>query len=73
MIQPIALLLLIATIFVFISNQVQADVYVQPIIGLMFGALYSKDRFEEEDLVQHTLQCCIGVISLTVIWIERKE
>ena len=73
MIQSIALLLLIATIFVFISNQVQADVYIQPIIGLMFGALYSKDRFEEESLVQHTLQCCIGVISLTVIWIEKKE
>jgi hypothetical protein len=73
MIQSIALLLLIATISVFISNQVKADVYIQPIIGLMFGALYSKDRFEEESLVQHTLQCCIGFISLTIIWIEKEK
>ncbi len=73
MIQSIALLLLIATVFIFISNQVGADVYVQPIIGLMFGALYSKEKFEEENLVQNTLQCCIVFISLTVIWIEKKE
>ena len=73
MIQSLALLLLIATIFIFISNQVGADVLVQPIIGMMLGALYSKEKFEEENLVQHTLQCCIGFISLTVIWIEKRE
>jgi hypothetical protein len=72
MIQSIALLLLIATIFVFISNQVKADVYIQPIIGFMFGALYSKEILEDS-LTQYTLQWCGGFISITIVWINKKR
>jgi hypothetical protein len=71
--QIVLVLLLIATVLFYIAQQVKADVYIQPIIGLMFGALYSKEDIEEHNINQYTLQCCIGFISLTIIWAEEKE
>ena len=71
MITFLAILILAAILIIFISQQVDADIYVQPIIGLMFGALYSKENLED-DLVQYTMQCCIDFMSLTIIWIEKK-
>jgi|TARA_R110000868_G_C10362285_1_gene717459 hypothetical protein len=71
MITFLAILILAAILIIFISQQVDADIYVQPIIGLMFGALYSKENLED-DLVQYTMQCCIAFMSLTIIWIEKK-
>lgn len=71
--QFVLFLLLIATLFFYIAQQVKADIYIQPIIGLMFGALYSKEDIEEHNINQYTLQCCIGFISLTIIWAEEKK
>jgi len=71
MITFLAILILSAILIIFIAQQVDADIYVQPIIGLMFGALYSKENFED-NLVQYTMQCCIAFMSLTIIWIEKK-
>lgn len=71
MITFLAILILAAILIIFISQQVDADIYIQPIIGLMFGALYSKENLED-DLVQYTMQCCIAFMSLTIIWIEKK-
>ena len=71
MITFLAILILAAILIIFISQQVDADIYFQPIIGLMFGALYSKENLED-DLVQYTMQCCIAFMSLTIIWIEKK-
>jgi|TARA_R110001606_G_scaffold267912_1_gene416682 hypothetical protein len=71
MITFLAILILAAILIIFISQQVDADIYVQPIVGLMFGALYSKENLED-DLVQYTMQCCIAFMSLTIIWIEKK-
>ena len=67
----LAILILAAILIIFISQQVNADIYFQPIIGLMFGALYSKEELDN-DLVQYTMQCCIAFMSLTIIWIEKK-
>ena len=72
MITLILLCVLAAILITFVAQQVNADIYLQPIIGLMFGALYSKEELED-DLTQYTLQCCIGFISLTIVWIEKKE
>lgn len=71
MITFLAILILAAILIIFISQQVDADIYIQPIIGLMFGALYSKENLED-NLVQYTMQCCIAFMSLTIIWIEKK-
>ena len=71
MITFLAILILAAILIIFISQQVDADIHIQPIVGLMFGALYSKENLED-DLVQYTMQCCIAFLSLTIIWIEKK-
>jgi len=71
MITFLAILILAAILIIFISQQVDADIHIQPIVGLMFGALYSKENLED-DLVQYTMQCCIAFMSLTIIWIEKK-
>lgn len=71
MITLILICFLAAILIIFISQQVDADIYFQPIIGLMFGALYSKEHLED-NLVQYTMQCCIAFMSLTIIWIEKK-
>ena len=72
MITLILICVLATIIITFVAQQVDADIYLQPIVGLMFGALYSKEEVEE-DLTQYTLQSCIFFISVTVIWIEKKE
>jgi hypothetical protein len=72
MITLILICVLATIIITFVAQQVDADIYLQPIVGLMFGALYSKEELEE-DLTQYTLQSCIFFISVTVIWIEKKE
>ena len=72
MITLILICVLATIIITFVAQQVDADIYLQPIVGLMFGALYSKEELEE-DLTQYTLQSCIFFISVTVIWIQKKE
>ena len=72
MITLILICILATIIITFVAQQVDADIYLQPIVGLMFGALYSKEELEE-DLTQYTLQSCIFFISVTVIWIQKKE
>jgi len=71
MITLILICFLAAILITFIAQQVDADIYFQPIVGLMFGALYSKEKLED-DLTQYTLQSCIAFMSLTIIWIEKK-
>jgi hypothetical protein len=61
-------LLIVATSMIFWGQINNANIYVAPILGVVFGALYSYSYIEEEELTEHTLQCCIFVISLTVIW-----
>jgi len=71
--QVVLVLLLIATVLFYIAQQVKADIYIQPIIGLMFGALYSSQDLQDHDATEYTLQCCIGFISLTIIWADEKK
>jgi|TARA_R110002124_G_scaffold56566_1_gene159443 hypothetical protein len=72
MITLILICVLATIIITFVAQQVDADIYIHPIVGLMFGALYSKEELEE-DLTQYTLQSCIFFISVTVIWIQKKK
>ena len=48
MITLILLCVLAAILITFVAQQVNADIYLQPIIGLMFGALYSKEELEAD-------------------------
>ena len=64
--------LLITTLVFLIIGQIKgAEIILSPIIGIVFGFLYNKEQFEEED--EYTLQCALGVISITVIWINQHD
>ena len=36
--------------------------------GFMFGGLYNRDTFEEDEVVEHTIQFCFMFITITMIW-----
>jgi hypothetical protein len=62
----IIFLIIICAIYLIIGQVKNADVIISPVIGMMFGFLYSKEELEEGNEI--TLQCLLGVISVTVIW-----
>jgi uncharacterized membrane protein len=65
----IGILLVIALSFLIIGQIKRADIILSPIMGIMFGFLYHKEQYEDED--EYTLQCLIGIISINVIWINQ--
>ncbi len=73
MITTIVLLIALALVFFLIGQLIDAEIVIAPFIGLVFGALYSVQDYKEigENYKEHTLQCCIGFISLTVVWLEE--
>jgi hypothetical protein len=65
----IGFLLLIVLVFIVVGHNKGADIIISPIKGIMFGFLYHKEQYEEED--EYTLQSLLGVISITVVWIKK--
>jgi len=64
-------LIVVALIFLIIGQIKNAEIILSPIVGIMFGFLYHKEQFEEEN--EYTLQCVLCVISITVIWINQPN
>jgi hypothetical protein len=58
-------LLLVFSFFVVI-NFLNCDVIFAPIKGLMFGALYNDEIFDEE--TEHTIQVLLFFFSVNFIW-----
>lgn len=46
---------------------IDCDIIITPIKGVMLGALYNNDEFEDE--TEHTIQVLLFVISFSFIWI----
>ena len=67
----IGLLMIVALAYLIIGQRNNADIILSPVIGMMFGFLYSKEQLEQGNEI--TLQCVIGVISITVIWINQQN
>jgi len=65
----LGILLFMAFVFIMIGHFKDAEIIISPIKGVMFGFLYHKEQYEDEDEV--TLQCLLGVISINVIWIKK--
>ena len=58
--------LLIITFFA--TAFIEHTLIIAPVKGLMFGALYNDDYFENEDIKEHTIQIVLLIISFTFIW-----
>ncbi len=67
----IGLLMVVCLAYLIIGQINKAEIILSPVIGIMFGFLYSKEQLEEGNEI--TLQCVIGVISITVIWINQQN
>lgn len=58
-------LLLVLSLFI-VVNFANCDIIFAPIKGLMFGALYNDEIFEEE--TEHTIQVLLFFLSINFIW-----
>jgi len=62
--------MIIALLFVFslflVINFANCDVVFAPIKGLMFGALYNDEIFDDE--TEHTIQVLLFFLSINFIW-----
>jgi hypothetical protein len=63
-------LLLVLSLFVVI-NFANCDVIFATIKGLMFGALYNDEIFDEE--TEHTIQVLLFFFSVNFIWSTFEE
>jgi hypothetical protein len=63
-------LLIVLSLFVVI-NFANCDVIFAPIKGLMFGALYNDENFDEE--TEHTIQVLLFFLSINFIWSTFEE
>lgn len=48
-----------------------ADVSFAPILGVMAGMLYSFSDYE--DGREHTVQLCLFVLSVTIVWTSKPS
>lgn len=63
-------ILLVLTLFVVI-NFANCDIIFAPIKGLMFGALYNDEIFDDE--TEHTIQVLLFFLSINFIWSTFEE
>ena len=63
-------LLLVLSLFI-VVNFANCDIIFAPIKGLMFGALYNYEIFEEE--TEHTIQVLLFFLSINFIWSTFEE
>lgn len=63
-------LLLVLSLFV-VVNFANCDLVIAPIKGLMFGALYNDEIFDEE--TEHTIQVLLFFLSINFIWSTFEE
>jgi hypothetical protein len=62
----IVLLVLVLEVVFIVMNFVDCDILITPIKGIMFGALYNDDVYDEE--TDHTIQILILFISFNFLW-----
>ena len=62
----IVLLVFILAVVFIVMNFVDCDILITPIKGIMFGALYNDDVYDEE--TDHTIQILILFLSFNFLW-----
>lgn len=71
MINLLIVLLIVFVLMLYWGQINDAEISIAPMIGIVVGALYSFQDYE--DGREYTLQCCIFVVSITVIWQENTN
>ena len=47
-----------------------AEIIIAPIKGMMFGALYHKEEYVDEN--EYTIQFLFFIFSINIIWAEKQ-
>jgi len=63
------ILLLLSFIIIVYGLYKNIEIIFSPVIGFMLGTLISWDEYD--DGIDYTIQCCLGFISITIIWTEK--
>jgi hypothetical protein len=66
----IVLLVLVLAVVFIVMNFVDCDILITPIKGIMFGALYNDDVYDEE--TDHTIQILILFLSFNFLWTTKN-
>jgi len=65
-------LLIIMLIVMFVVAQfLNCTIIINPIKGIMLGALYNDDVFENE--TEHTVQILIFMVSFSFVWVTLNK
>ena len=67
----IVLLVLVLAVVFIVMNFVDCDILITPIKGIMFGALYNDDVYDEE--TDHTIQILILFLSFNFLWTTKNQ
>jgi len=62
----IVALIIFCALCLIVFQFVDCEILITPIKGVMLGALYNDDDFEDE--VEHTIQVLLFVISFSFVW-----
>jgi len=62
----IVALIIFCALCLIVFQFVDCEIIITPIKGVMLGALYNDDDFEDE--VEHTIQVLLFVISFSFVW-----
>lgn len=61
-------LLIFATAITYWGQLNGGVIHIALLMGIALAAIYSYVDYEEEEITEYTLQCCILFVSITVIW-----
>jgi len=70
-ITPIVCVCLLIWMILRLAVEKNATVIVTTITGIMVGALYNCDIWEEEDVKEHTVQICLLFVTFTIQWDQQ--
>ena len=69
----ISIIFLLPLLLIFYAVQTGKELQFAMMDGFMVGLVYDKDIDDNEPEVIHTLQMCLGVLSIVVTWETLKN
>jgi len=65
------LLIIMLSVMFIVAQFLNCTIIINPIKGIMLGALYNDDVFENE--TEHTVQILIFMVSFSFVWVTLNK
>jgi hypothetical protein len=69
----ISIIFLLPLLLIFYAVQTDKELNFAIMDGFMVGIVYDKDIDDNEPNIIHTIQMCLGVLSIVVTWENYKD